>query len=484
MKAFLDDDFLLESDVARDLYRRFAAPQPILDYHCHLPPRADRRRPPLRDALRDLAGGRSLQVAGDARQRRAPSAYCTGDAVGLGEVRGLGAHGAAHAAQSALPLDPPGAEAALRGPTSCSPPGHGAGDLRRLQRRADAARVLRRRGCCASSTCASSAPPTIRATISSPTSATPSAPTPSRKLYPTWRPERRWRCATAAWNGWVDALGAAAGVSIGDLRGLRDALETRHERVPRASAAAPPTTGSSGCRRRRGRSGAGRDLRQGARRQGARPRRGRAVPVGDAAQLRRDGSRPRLGAAVPPRRPARHQHARLPGAGRRLRARRDRRLPPGRPLARFLDRLDEHEQAGEDDPLQPEPRRQRAHRHHVGNFQDGSVAGKMQFGSAWWFLDQHDGMEAQLDALSNMGLFSRFVGMVTDSRSFLSFSRHEYFRRLLCNLLGRRRRARGACPTTASWWAGWSPTSATATRAATSISRRTARGLVEPCAAT
>jgi glucuronate isomerase len=72
----------------------------------------------------------------------------------------------------------------------------------------------------------------------------------------------------------------------------------------------------------------------------------------------------------------------------------------------------------------------------VGNFQDGSVAGKMQYGAAWWFLDQKDGMEAQLRALSNMGLFSRFIGMVTDSRSFLSYSRHEYYRRLVCNLLG------------------------------------------------
>ncbi len=72
----------------------------------------------------------------------------------------------------------------------------------------------------------------------------------------------------------------------------------------------------------------------------------------------------------------------------------------------------------------------------AGNFNDGSVAGKIQWGSAWWFLDQKDGMEKQLDALSNMGLLSRFVGMLTDSRSFLSFPRHEYFRRILCNLLG------------------------------------------------
>ena len=73
----------------------------------------------------------------------------------------------------------------------------------------------------------------------------------------------------------------------------------------------------------------------------------------------------------------------------------------------------------------------------IGNFQDGSIAGKIQFGSAWWFLDQKDGIEWQLNALSNTGLLSRFIGMLTDSRSFMSFPRHEYFRRVLCDLLGR-----------------------------------------------
>jgi glucuronate isomerase len=71
----------------------------------------------------------------------------------------------------------------------------------------------------------------------------------------------------------------------------------------------------------------------------------------------------------------------------------------------------------------------------TGNFNDGSVRGKVQYGPAWWFLDQKNGMEEQLDVLSDMGLLSCFVGMITDSRSLLSFSRHEYFRRILCNLL-------------------------------------------------
>ena len=71
----------------------------------------------------------------------------------------------------------------------------------------------------------------------------------------------------------------------------------------------------------------------------------------------------------------------------------------------------------------------------VGNFQ-GGMPGKMQFGSGWWYLDQKEGMEWQINALSNLGLLSRFVGMLTDSRSFMSYPRHEYFRRTLCNLLG------------------------------------------------
>ena len=73
----------------------------------------------------------------------------------------------------------------------------------------------------------------------------------------------------------------------------------------------------------------------------------------------------------------------------------------------------------------------------IGNFQDGKTAGKIQFGSGWWFLDQKEAMEWQMNALSNVGLLSRFIGMLTDSRSFMSYPRHEYFRRVLCNLIGR-----------------------------------------------
>ena len=105
-------------------------------------------------------------------------------------------------------------------------------------------------------------------------------------------------------------------------------------------------------------------------------------------------------------------------------------------ISKFLDRLDEHNQLAQTIIYNLNPRDNEMIAAMIGNFNDGSVVGKIQFGSGWWFLDQKDGMEKQMNALSNMGLLSRFVGMLTDSRSFLSFPRHEYFRRILCNLLG------------------------------------------------
>lgn len=105
-------------------------------------------------------------------------------------------------------------------------------------------------------------------------------------------------------------------------------------------------------------------------------------------------------------------------------------------LSKFLGRLDENDQLAKTIIYNLNPRDNELLATMIGNFNDGSIAGKIQFGSGWWFLDQKDGMERQMNALSNMGLLSRFVGMLTDSRSFLSFPRHEYFRRILCNLLG------------------------------------------------
>jgi len=108
----------------------------------------------------------------------------------------------------------------------------------------------------------------------------------------------------------------------------------------------------------------------------------------------------------------------------------------GQPLARFLDRLENQGKLAKTILYVVNPRYNELIAAMIGNFQDGSIAGKIQFGSAWWYNDQKDGMEAQIKTLANMGLLSRFVGMLTDSRSFLSYPRHEYFRRILCNMLG------------------------------------------------
>lgn len=107
-----------------------------------------------------------------------------------------------------------------------------------------------------------------------------------------------------------------------------------------------------------------------------------------------------------------------------------------KPLSKFLNHLDSTNQLAKTILYNLNPGDNELLATMTGNFQDGTIVGKMQFGSGWWFLDQKDGMEKQINALSNMGLLSHFVGMLTDSRSFLSFPRHEYFRRILCNLMG------------------------------------------------
>ncbi|GEP96641.1 glucuronate isomerase [Chitinophaga cymbidii] len=111
-------------------------------------------------------------------------------------------------------------------------------------------------------------------------------------------------------------------------------------------------------------------------------------------------------------------------------------FPQAVALAKFLNRLDANDQLAKTIIYNLNPSDNELMATMAGNFNDGSFPGKVQFGSAWWFLDQKDGMIKQLNALSNMGLLSRFVGMLTDSRSFLSYPRHEYFRRILCNLFG------------------------------------------------
>lgn len=110
--------------------------------------------------------------------------------------------------------------------------------------------------------------------------------------------------------------------------------------------------------------------------------------------------------------------------------------PQAENLSKFLNTLDSKDKLTKTILYNLNPADNEVLATMIGNYNDGKVKGKMQFGSGWWFLDQKDGMIKQINALSNMGLLSCFVGMLTDSRSFMSYPRHEYFRRILCNLLG------------------------------------------------
>jgi glucuronate isomerase len=112
-------------------------------------------------------------------------------------------------------------------------------------------------------------------------------------------------------------------------------------------------------------------------------------------------------------------------------------FPQAKTLAAYLDQLDSENSLPKTIIYNLNPADNYIFATMIGNFQDGTIPGKIQYGSGWWFLDQKEGMEWQINALSNLGLLSRFIGMITDSRSFMSYCRHEYFRRVLCNLIGR-----------------------------------------------
>lgn len=128
-------------------------------------------------------------------------------------------------------------------------------------------------------------------------------------------------------------------------------------------------------------------------------------------------------------------------------------FPQALPMSRFLDNLDQQDQLAKTVVYNINPSDNEVFATMLGNFNDGSIKGKVQFGSGWWFLDQKDGMEKQLNALSNMGLISTFIGMITDSRSFLSYPRHEYFRRIVCNLFGEEM-DKGLLPNDTAWMGG------------------------------
>jgi glucuronate isomerase len=435
MKAFLDEHFLLETQTAIDLYEQFAKKQPIVDYHCHLPP----------DQIADNHRFKSLTeiwLNGDHYKWRAmrangvPERNITGEASDWEKFESW-AKTVPHTLRNPLyhwthlelrfPFDVTGT---VLGPdTARKIYDHCnallAGDdftTQGLLRQYDV-RVV----------CSTDDPVDDLAAHKKHARDAKAF----TKLLPTWRPDKAIAVHDLAlWNEWVDRLSAAANVSIGTFTSFMDALQKRHDYFH-----------ENGCRS----SDHGMDRMWAADYTRATVEslfaKARAKTPLTEEEIDRFRSAVVYDFAVMDHAKGWVQQYHL-GAMRNNNARFMRILgpdtgfdsvgdfPQAGTLARFLDRLDTTNQLAKTILYNLNPADNEVFATLIGNFQDGSVPGKIQFGSAWWFLDQLDGMEKQINALSNMGLLSRFVGMLTDSRSFLSYSRHEYFRRLLCNLLG------------------------------------------------
>lgn len=257
------------------------------------------------------------------------------------------------------------------------------------------------------------------------------------KVLPTFRPDMAMNLSVSEpWKNYIQTLGKVAGVAISDFASLLEAIDLRHEYfhsvgcrlsdhgvtyVPDAEASSAELDAIF----TRAMQGEEIDL----------PEREKfeasfLYAVGQMNHVRGWTQQFHVGVF-------RNNNNRLfdklgPDAGFDSIA--DHRQGPG--LLRLLDRLDSTNQLTKTILYNINPSDNELMATMIGCYQDGSFPGKMQFGSGWWFLDQKDGMEKQMNALSALGLLSRFIGMLTDSRSFLSYPRHEYFRRILCNLIG------------------------------------------------
>ena len=434
MRAFIDDDFLLESEAAVALYHGHAENLPIIDYHCHLP---------VAQIAEDhrFASITEIWLHGDHYKWRAmrsngvPERLCTGDASDWEKFEAW-ARTVPYTLRNPLyhwthmELKRPfGITELLDQRTArrifdrCNErlgePGFTALGLLRQFRVA------------------------VVCTTDDPTdslalhAALAARPEPETCVYPTFRPDRVLATGDPrGWNEWVDRLEAAAAISIGSFASLLEALESRHA----AFHAAGCRASDHGLEQIDAGPWSDAEIAKAF----GRLRSGQELSNGEALQFRSallhrlallDHARGwvqqfHLGAL----RNTNTRLRRLLGADSGLDSIGD--FPQARSLASFLDRLDSTDQLAKTVLYNLNPADNELFATMIGNFQDGSVPGKMQYGAAWWFLDQLDGMEAQMRALSSMGLFSRFLGMVTDSRSFLSYPRHDYFRRLVCNLLG------------------------------------------------
>lgn len=430
---FIGDDFLLGKKTARRLFHEVAAELPIIDYHNHLPPRevAENHR------FRDLA---EIWLGGDHYKWRAMRAngiderFITGDAEPREKFR---------AWARTVPMT-------LRNPlhhwTHLELARYfGITDLLD-ETTADSIWERANERLAAPDFCVQGILERMRVRVICTTDDPTDSLEPHRayrliglaaRMLPTFRPDRALAIADGeAWNEWADRLAAVAGTPIAGFADFVNALKTRHDFFHEsggrlsdhgldACPAADATDEELARIFRRARDG-GEVTALDAEKFATRV----LLEVGRWNHARGWAMQLHLG-------PQRNNNSRyLARLGRDAGFDSIGDEPQARRLAWFLDALDRDDRLPRTILYNLNPRDNYVFASMIGNFNDGTVPGKIQFGSGWWFLDQREGIEWQLNALSNLGLLSRFVGMLTDSRSFLSFPRHEYFRRILCNLLG------------------------------------------------
>ncbi len=434
-QPFITDRFLLTTDTAVELYETYARDEPIIDYHCHLPPgeiAGDIKFENL--ALVWLAGDhykwRLMRANGVAER------FCTGDASDREKFQ-------AWAATMPCTLGNPiyhwthlelarifGIEDVLLGPDTAQTIWEECN--RKLATDDFSVRAIMKRINAALACTTEDPADTLEHHGAMARDTTFPVP-----VLPAFRPDRAMAVEDpGVFNPWVDRLAAAAGMKIASAADLVEAVRKRHRFFD-----------EMGCR---------------------------ISDHGIETAYAEDYTDPeveavfsmvRRGAAADPAEVLKFKSAMLYefavmdherdwtqqfhlGALRNVNTRMFEQIGPdtgydsmgdlevARPLARFLDRLEREGKLTRTIFYNLNPRDNAPLAALAGCFQDGSTPGKMQFGGAWWFLDSLRGMEAQMCTLADVGLLSRFVGMVTDSRSFLSYPRHEYFRRVLCNMLG------------------------------------------------
>lgn len=430
---FIHEDFLLQTRAARRLYHEFAEHEPIFDYHCHLPPRdvATNRR------FKNLF---EIWLEGDHYKWRAmrtngvPERFCTGDADPFEKFKAWAAT-VPHTLRNPLYhwthlelkryfgieelLDETSAERIWKKANAmlAKPELTTQGILKKFN-----VRVV----------CTTDDP--VDNLEHHRAFAAQNHPT---RMLPAFRPDKALGVnQPAAFNNWVNQLAAAADVDINNFASFLDALRKRVEFFH-----------AQGCRLSdHGLNHCFADFcsEQAAAAIFDKARRGAVVSPQEHSQFAAFLML-FLGRLYAAKGWTMQLHL---GALRNNNTRLLKQLGPDtgfdsigdfpqcQALAAYLDRLDQENALPKTIIYNLNPADNYAFAAMIGNFQDGSFPGKIQYGSGWWFLDQKEGMEWQLNALSNLGLLSRFIGMITDSRSFMSYCRHEYFRRTLCNLVG------------------------------------------------